>query len=310
MKTLLYFSYYFVMFCIVKFLLSKKLFVINVHEIGIDELVLANGLIYGLMVIFIHRLISWHSKKIMDNNNHIVKYKMAKERVLLLATFVIALTLIYLPYFGMDKNLERGLIDNHLDLNRDNKINYWELKCNSNKIVFLNNYHITDISALKHLNAVEDLHLSNNNITSLEPLQFLKNLRYLDLSFNRIIDIQPIDDLTELVNLRLTGNKIVDIGDLAGLEKLEYLSLTLNSISSIGGLSENKKIVSLSIDENNVNDLSPLKSMNELQNINIRNNPIQTYGVLLTCQNLRTIYGIESIEESLPFLNSGINIYK
>ena len=53
-------------------------------------------------------------------------------------------------------------------------------------------YHVSDISALKNLTALEYLDLSRNNISDISVLRDLKNLRRVTVTDNPIRDYSPV----------------------------------------------------------------------------------------------------------------------
>jgi Leucine-rich repeat (LRR) protein len=68
--------------------------------------------------------------------------------------------------------------------------------------------HITDISELQNLTALQELFLSENSIGYIDALSFTIHLRMADLSSNRITDISPLFQLEELDFVNVLGNQI------------------------------------------------------------------------------------------------------
>ena len=104
------------------------------------------------------------------------------------------------------------------------------------RLLYLNDNNITDISAVSGLTNLIRLSLSRTSISDISPLVGLTNLRLLYLSHNNITDISAVSGLTNLADLYLDGNDITDISVVSGLTNLRILLFRGNSISDLSPL--------------------------------------------------------------------------
>lgn len=103
-------------------------------------------------------------------------------------------------------------------------------------------HRIKDISPLRNLVNLQELHLYGNQVIDISPLKGLINLEVLDLGNNNVKDISALNGLTQLTSLNLSNqfpaqfqldwwenvknrNKVSDITTLAGLGNLSVLNL-------------------------------------------------------------------------------------
>ena len=106
---------------------------------------------------------------------------------------------------------------------------------------------ITDISEIRGLKTITDLHvlmLNNNNIVEINGLETLKNLIQLDLRDNQITEIKGLDNLVYLEELSLENNKIEIIKGLDTLENLHTLNLWGNRITQVESFQNKEKLSS------------------------------------------------------------------
>jgi internalin A len=133
------------------------------------------------------------------------------------------------------------------------------------RLLQLTSSRIEDLSPIRNLKALSQLHLPNSSITDegLAPIAGLGNLQHLNLSRNpKIADagmthlsglpklgvlslggtsvgdagLPAIGRITSLTSLGLDGNRVTDSGlaSLAGLKNLEHLGLGGKSVTGIG----------------------------------------------------------------------------
>lgn len=161
------------------------------------------------------------------------------------------------------ERLEKVLIKLGKDLDGDGKLSEAELGQIQGELR-LDHYDLTDISLLKHLKNVTELHLEGNQITEIPKEMFsqMKQLRFLNLRSNYLtyLDKNIFKNNTQLKELYLSSNFIhtLEGGLFKPLNHLEQLDLSKNRIKSLHddlfeGLSH---LTSLGFAENNLEDIS------------------------------------------------------
>ena len=109
----------------------------------------------------------------------------------------------------------------------------------------LSNKGIKDITEIKGLETMTELHvlkLNNNNIVEINGLETLKNLIQLDLRDNQITEIKGLDNLVYLEELSLENNKIEIIKGLDTLDNLHTLNLWGNRITQVESFQNKEKL--------------------------------------------------------------------
>ncbi|MGT2728628.1 NEAT domain-containing protein [Streptococcus phocae subsp. salmonis] len=172
------------------------------------------------------------------------------------------------------ERLERVLVKLGNDLNGDGKMSPDELAQLSGEL-HLDHYDLTDISLLKHVKNVTELHLEGNHISDIPKDTFsqMKNLRFLNLRSNDLthLDKDIFANNNQLSELYLSSNFMPTLEEdlFKGLSQLTQLDLSKNRINTLSdglfkGLS---KVTSLGLAENNLEEVSEtvlvsLKSLN------------------------------------------------
>jgi len=132
-----------------------------------------------------------------------------------------------------------------------------EYLVNLEKLIIENNT-ISDLSALKEMSNLRELHFSFNKVNDLTPLEDLQSLERLSFVNNYVDDISALKKLANLIFLNFADNNVQDVKPLAELVNLEYLNINNNKVKSIDGLENLNKILSLNFNNNIVRDVSPL----------------------------------------------------
>jgi len=178
---------------------------------------------------------------------------------------------------------------------------------------------ITDISEIKGLQNIQQLHsldLSKNKIMQINHLESLRELEKLNLSENKISEIRGLDELIQLENLILNENNITKIECLETLTNLHHLNLSDNNISEIPVMENLKNLRSLNLSNNQIkeiknidllkslttlilanNKISELKGINgliELRFLNVAKNHISKITPLKDLPNLSSILGLDA----------------
>ncbi len=87
--------------------------------------------------------------------------------------------------------------------------------------------NIADVTFLKEIKSLTELHLLGNAISDISALGELTNLQVLNISDNSIVDISVLKELKNLQELSFNSNPIIDfpyfLKDLSYLEKIEFL---------------------------------------------------------------------------------------
>ena len=145
-----------------------------------------------------------------------------------------------------------------------------------------------DITQLRYMVNLTEIHLSGNQITDLTPLANLTNLTWLELGGNQISDISPIANLTNLYLLDFQNNQISDISPLANLINLRILSLNFNQVSDLTPLSGLVDLDILALWDNQITDITPLAGLNELIELWLAYNQITDWSPV---SHVQTIFG-------------------
>lgn len=98
-------------------------------------------------------------------------------------------------------------------LNNLTELRWLNLDCND---------QLKDISSLKSLNKLTELHLANNQIYDIGTLESLTNLTLLNLFNNKVSDVSALKALTNLRWLNLCDNKILNYTPVEELD-IQYL---------------------------------------------------------------------------------------
>lgn len=163
----------------------------------------------------------------------------------------------------------------YLDLNTNNISNLSTLS-KLTKLEYLNlnavfdkgfSHSIEDISVLRNMVNLKELHLYGNRIADLSPLKNLASLEVLDLGNNNIKNLSALSGLTQLTTLNLGNhfpeqtqrdwwgqvknrNRVNDLSPLSGLVNLAELNLRNCEV---------------------IEDLSPLADLESLSILNLEN---------------------------------------
>lgn len=141
---------------------------------------------------------------------------------------------------------------------------------------------LTDISVLKDLTGLRDLHLSCQPVKTLNGLQYLESLENLSIEHcsaledasaaftlqqltslslrrnEKLSSVQGIRNLYNLERLELDGSKIDDISQVFELDELRSVCVRNTRVTSIEGIQNLKKLTCLIIENSPLADLSPL----------------------------------------------------
>lgn len=182
----------------------------------------------------------------------------------------------------------------------------------------ISNNNISDISALRDYNKINNLVISKNPITDLsiykEPVESNgmvesggETRSNLSISFtdSELTDITMFNNL-KVSYLDISGNKISNIDGFVPGSVLQGLTLNNNVIEQIDGFVPNEKLNRLSLDNNNIKDVSNFNSMNIKSLYLSGNKDIKGYGILKVNMlelNNCGISQLESINESVEYLN-------
>ncbi|MBQ6076457.1 MAG: hypothetical protein IJK86_09970 [Lachnospiraceae bacterium] len=141
---------------------------------------------------------------------------------------------------------------------------------------------LTDLSVLKDLTGLRDLHLSCQPVKTLNGLQYLESLENLSIEHcsaledasaaftlqqltslslrrnEKLSSVQGIRNLYNLERLELDGSKIDDISQVFELDGLRSVCVRNTRVTSIEGIQNLKKLTCLIIENSPIADLSPL----------------------------------------------------
>ncbi len=183
-----------------------------------------------------------------------------------------------------------------------------------NNILDLSNRWIEDITDIKGLNQLTELHelnLNSNHITMIKGLENLKELQKLSLYWNGISEIRGLENLINLEILNISNpraylsydrsgdaylqsrNYISPISEIKGLEnlvKLKVLNLKGNGIRIIKGLENLTNLKKLNLSKNEIRTIQGLENLTNLEKLNLSENKITTITGLSTLSNLRVLY--------------------
>jgi Leucine-rich repeat (LRR) protein/photosystem II stability/assembly factor-like uncharacterized protein len=135
----------------------------------------------------------------------------------------------------------------------------------------------TDLTPIRGLTKLRNLHLMSNNITDLSALENLENLEGLNISYSSVSDLTPIKGLIKLRYLYLGYNKITDLSPLQNLTQLEALGLYYNQISDVSPIENLTKLKSLELSNNKISDILPLKNLINLTTLYLAGNEIADF---------------------------------
>ncbi len=140
-------------------------------------------------------------------------------------------------------------------------------------------FTLNDLSPLQSLTTLTSLRIDSGGISDIEPLRNLTNLTSLRLGYSEISDVSPLQNLTGLSTLNLSGNQISDLSALQNLTNLTELSLGYNRISTFSPQSLTN-LTALELDGNEIDDLSPLQTLTNLTSLNLSVNKISNISPL------------------------------
>lgn len=166
-------------------------------------------------------------------------------------------------------------------------------------------YKISDITALADLSKLSRLDLENNSISDITTLSGLSNLRYLFLSNNSISDISPLANIIYMDTLYLENNNISDITPLSNMNRLSMLYLNGNNVSDITPLAKLSGLIYLRLNENDISDISPLSNLVELDELNLSYNNISDISSL---SNLTKLDGLNLSSNNISDISALSNM--
>ena len=173
--------------------------------------------------------------------------------------------------------------------------------------LLLDNNQISEIKGLETLTNLKELSLDNNQISEIKGLESLTELEILSLSNNQISEIKGLETLTDLKELSLDNNQISEIKGLESLTELEILSLSNNQISEIKGLEMLNNLYLLFLGGNKITEIKGFENLINLQIIYLNNNQIPEIKGLKTLKNLKALYlngnQISEIDSSANLIN-------
>ncbi|MGD1924340.1 MAG: leucine-rich repeat domain-containing protein, partial [Paracoccaceae bacterium] len=99
--------------------------------------------------------------------------------------------------------------------------------------LFLNLSHVSDLTRLQLLSALQRLSLSNTQVSDLSPLKDLCVLLRLDLNDTPVSDLSALRDLRKLQVLSLQGSKAADLSPLSLMIDLRLLNLKGSQVADL-----------------------------------------------------------------------------
>ncbi|MBL8796961.1 MAG: protein kinase [Planctomycetia bacterium] len=182
------------------------------------------------------------------------------------------------------RELNPGLNQRRADFRQGpgNSIVIWEMDAD----------HLTDISPLRGLPALQDLRLNGSDsgkgkLSDLAPLRELKHLSSVSCGRNpQLADLAPLQGLS-LKKLAVNMTNVSDLSPLRGMP-LENLDLTGAPVRDLSPLRK-MPLTHLAIRRTQVEDLSPLRDLPDLQVLLVDARHERDFEVLRSIRSLRQI---------------------
>lgn len=174
------------------------------------------------------------------------------------------------------------------------------------KVLYLADKNITDVSPLAVCKEVRSLVLSNNQITDLTPLQTLPVLESLHINKNPIINIEPLANIKGLQSIYFSDTQVKDLRALASLYKLRKITMENIPAVNFDVLPKLKGLTALSVSVMNIEQLIAITDNRSLRELHIH----QLTGVsdvdlslLAKLKDLTTLTIEHAVFDNLNFLN-------
>ncbi|CAN2924702.1 NEAT domain-containing protein [Streptococcus dysgalactiae] len=161
------------------------------------------------------------------------------------------------------ERLEKVLIKLGKDLDGDGKLSVAELGQIQGELR-LDHYDLTDISLLKHVKNVTELHLEGNQITAIpkETFSQMNQLRFLNLRSNLLttLDKETFAHNSQLRELYLSSNVLsgIEEGTFETLTQLDQLDLSKNRMNALSNsvFKDLSRLTSLALSENQLDTIA------------------------------------------------------
>lgn len=169
---------------------------------------------------------------------------------------------------------------------------------------------ISEIKGLDNLMDLEVLYLQGNQISEIKGLEKLPNLRRLYLQHNQISEIKELNNLINLKELNLGENQISEIKGLENLLNLYGIGLENNQISKIKGLDRLKKLIILNLSDNQIKEIMGIESLTNLSILRFNSNQISEIKGLESLKNLKILDLSQNNINEIKGLESLTNLEK
>lgn len=202
-----------------------------------------------------------------------------------------------------DGNLKKALIEEGVDINKDNEISLSEAL--EVKTLTLASKSINDLKGIEYFENLENLTLDDNKLKDLIPLRDLSKLTalslkkchiYIPLPLRDKSVLYPLNDLTNLKSLILDNTNIRQLSYM-NIKSLTHLSLEhCNSIGSFSALQNFENLEYLSLfdcrdfgkikNKLSVDKTKYLENLTKLKKLNLSGTYVQNLDYILNLKNL------------------------
>ena len=153
----------------------------------------------------------------------------------------------------------------------------------------LRNTPVADLTPLREFTQLATLILSDTQVVDLTPLQHLARLQSLDLSRTQVADLTPLQHLAQLQSLDLRNTQVVDLTPLQHLAQLQSLNLSGTQVVDLTPLLQLKHLGSLTLSQPSVVDLMPLCRLTKLESVDLSGEQVVDLSPLQHLANLRSL---------------------
>lgn len=170
----------------------------------------------------------------------------------------------------------------------------------------MDNY-ITDLSCLKKLTQLEDIHFSYNNVHDIEFMTGMNMLRTISAENTGITDISPLEGKTRLESVFIGDSYVTDISPLKSARGLRYLGCNELQIGNLDALEGMTELETICLAGCNLTSIEPLSSAKKLKKVYLGRNRLTDLSPLRGC-DIQEMYVDLNCLEGHPEAFDGLTV--
>ena len=139
------------------------------------------------------------------------------------------------------------------------------------KVTITDNFQISDLSPMLHLDRLEELTFSGTNVTTLDPVAGMKRLRVLGCQRNPLTALTAVSGLSTLKELDFSNTQVEDLDALQNMVQLEVLKFNGTQVKNLKYLQLLTNLTTLEFFNTRVGNIDVLDGMNKLKVVKMFN---------------------------------------